>query len=70
MNKAFVVSLAMQLAVLFIPFLQDIFRVTSLNVTEWIIVIGLSLIPLIVSELNKLIRHGGKNQNNAAEMTA
>ncbi|KPG74218.1 calcium-translocating P-type ATPase, PMCA-type [Enterococcus sp. RIT-PI-f] len=70
MNKAFVVSLAMQLAVLFIPFLQDIFRVTSLNVTEWIIVIGLSLIPLIVSELNKLIRHGGKNQDNAAEIAA
>ncbi|WP_461202578.1 calcium-translocating P-type ATPase, PMCA-type [Enterococcus sp. N342-3-1-2] len=65
MNKAFVVSLAMQLAVLFIPFLQDIFRVTSLNGTEWLIVIGLSLIPLIVSELNKLIRHGGKKTTEA-----
>jgi len=57
--------LAMQLAVLFIPFLQDIFRVTSLNGTEWLIVIGLSLIPLIVSELNKLIRHGGKKTTEA-----
>ncbi|XUB37771.1 calcium-translocating P-type ATPase, PMCA-type [Enterococcus sp. DIV0876] len=66
MNKAFVVSLAMQLAVLFIPFLQDIFRVQSLNPTEWLIVIGLSLIPLIVSELNKLIRHGGKQAQQAA----
>ena len=56
----------MQLAVLFIPFLQDIFRVQSLNPTEWLIVIGLSLIPLIVSELNKLIRHGGKQAQQAA----
>lgn len=57
MNKAFVVSLAMQLAVLLIPFLQTIFKVQSLNLQEWAVVLGLSIIPLVVSELNKLIRH-------------
>lgn len=57
MNQAFVVSLAMQLAVLFIPFLQPIFKVQSLNMTEWLVVVGLSLIPLIISEITKFVRY-------------
>lgn len=56
MNKAFLVSLALQLAVLFIPFLQEIFKVQSLTGIEWMIVILLSLVPLIVSELTKAFR--------------
>lgn len=56
MNKAFLVSLVLQLAVLFIPFLQDIFKVQSLTGVEWTIVILLSLIPLIVSEISKVFR--------------
>lgn len=57
MNKAFVVSLAMQLAVLLIPFLQPIFKVQSLSPVEWCVVIGLSLVPLIVSELTKAFKN-------------
>lgn len=57
MNKAFVVSLAMQLAVLLIPFLQPIFKVQSLGLVEWCVVIGLSLVPLIVSEITKAFRN-------------
>lgn len=56
MNKAFLVSLVLQLAVLFIPFLQDIFKVQNLTGVEWMIVILLSLIPLIVSEISKAFR--------------
>lgn len=56
MNKAFLVSLALQLAVLFIPFLQEIFKVQSLTGMEWLIVILLSLVPLIVSEITKAFR--------------
>ncbi|WP_181824893.1 calcium-translocating P-type ATPase, PMCA-type [Enterococcus durans] len=56
MNKAFLVSLALQLAVLFIPFLQEIFKVQSLTGMEWLIVIMLSLVPLIVSEITKAFR--------------
>ncbi|ROX83271.1 calcium-translocating P-type ATPase, PMCA-type [Enterococcus durans] len=56
MNKAFSVSLALQLAVLFIPFLQEIFKVQSLTGMEWLIVILLSLVPLIVSEITKAFR--------------
>jgi len=57
MNKAFLASLAMQLAVLFIPFLQSIFKVQSLTLSQWGVVLVLSLIPLIVSEITKAIRH-------------
>lgn len=55
MNKAFVVSLAMQLAVLLIAPLQTIFKIQPLTLVEWCVVIGLSLIPLIVSEITKAI---------------
>lgn len=70
MNKAFVVSLAMQLAVLFIPFLQEIFKVQSLTGTEWIIVIALSLVPLIVSEITKAFRRQGDTTEDVAEVAA
>ena len=57
MNKAFAVGLILQLAVLFIPPFQEVFGVMYLNGPEWAIIIGLSLIPLIVSEIVKGVRH-------------
>lgn len=57
MNKAFVVSLVLQLAVLFVPFLQPIFNIHTLTGLEWLIVVLLSLVPLVVSEINKAVRH-------------
>ncbi len=56
MNKAFVVGLVLQLAVLLIPFLQPIFHITALTGTEWLVVVGLSLVPLIVSEIAKAFK--------------
>lgn len=56
MNKAFAVGLILQLAVLFIPPLQEIFGVMYLNAAEWAIIICLSLTPLIISEIAKGVR--------------
>lgn len=56
MNKAFVVGLLLQLAVLLIPFLQPVFHIVPLNGMEWLTVVGLSFVPLIVSEIAKVIR--------------
>ena len=56
MNKAFAIGLILQLSVLLIPPLQDIFDVTSLNAVEWAIVIILALVPLIVSEIYKAVK--------------
>ena len=55
MNKAFLVGLVLQLAVLLIPFLQPIFHITALTAAEWLTVVGLSILPLLVSEVTKAI---------------
>lgn len=56
MNKAFVIGLALQLAVLLIPLLQPVFHIVPLTGVEWVVVIGFAFLPLIVSEIAKLIR--------------
>ena len=52
---AFVVGTAMQVSVISVPFLADIFKAVSLTVFQWIIVAILSLIPLLVVETEKFI---------------
>ena len=61
MNKAFLVGLVLQLAVLLIPFLQPIFHITPLTGIEWVVVVLLSLVPLVVSEITKAIGRAKKN---------
>lgn len=56
MNKAFLAGLILQLAVLLIPPLQPVFHIVSLSGPEWAVVVGFAFIPLIVSEIAKLIR--------------
>jgi Ca2+-transporting ATPase len=50
---AFMFSVAMQLAVIFIPFLRDVFETAFLRPSDWGVVLGLSLIPLVISEIKK-----------------
>lgn len=51
-----VIGIALQFAVVNIPFFADIFRIHSLNLMDWLIIGGLSLVPLIANELWKLVR--------------
>ena len=51
---AIVAGVLLQLTVITIPFLANAFGVHNLSLTEWGIVIGFSLIPLLVNELIKL----------------
>ena len=62
MNKAFLVGLVMQLAVLCLPPLQGIFSTTNLNVVEWVVVLLLALTPLVICEIVKAVhrRKDGK----------
>ncbi|MQC25904.1 MAG: cation-translocating P-type ATPase [Chloroflexi bacterium] len=53
MNWAVLISLALLLAVIYIPFLNDIFDTVPLNQHEWSQVIPLLLIPSIAAELTK-----------------
>ena len=56
MNKAFLVGMALQLSVLLIPPLMSVFQVCALNPVEWLVVLGLSLTPLAVCEVEKAVR--------------
>ena len=62
MNKAFLVGLALQLAVLLVPPLQSAFSVVSLDRTCWLTVLGLALTPLVVCEVEKAVRRGRKRR--------
>lgn len=54
MNKAFLVGLALQLAVLTIPPLQAVFSVVSMNSTQWCCVLALALVPIPICEGSKI----------------
>ncbi len=60
MNKAFLVGMALQLAVLLTPPLMSVFKVCALNAVEWLVVLGLSLTPLVVCEIEKAVRRSAK----------
>jgi len=58
MNKAFLVGLVMQLAVLCFPPLQLIFQTVPLNAAEWAVVLLLAITPVIICEVGKALRRG------------
>ena len=51
------ISLALLLAVLLIPGVQNVFSLVPMNAISWLIVVGLSLVPLVVVEAYKGIRY-------------
>ena len=53
MTRAFFASLSLQLLVLFVPQLQKIFKVVSLDAAHWGYIVLLSLAPLVFVELGK-----------------
>ncbi len=62
MIGAFFASLFLMLVVLFVPLLQGIFEVITMDGSEWAIVAGLSIIPLVVMEIVKGISALVKNK--------
>ena len=63
MNKAFLVGMALQLAVLLVPPLQAVFQVCMLSPIEWLVVLGLSLTPLAVCEIEKAVRRARQGRS-------
>lgn len=59
-NKWLVMSIIagilIQLIIISVPPLAAVFEVYSLNLNDWVLVIGLSLIPLIVNEIVKVFK--------------
>ena len=60
MVKAFLIGMALQLSVLLFPPLMAAFSVCALSLTEWAVVLGLSLTPVVVCETVKAL---GKQRN-------
>ena len=58
MNKAFLIGLAMQLAVLLVPPLQTVFSTVSLTPGAWGVVACLAVTPVVVCEAAKAFRRG------------
>ncbi len=50
------ISLCILLAIVWIPSLREIFELTTLNMQEWGIVIGFSVLPLVLVEITKWIK--------------
>ncbi|MDD3196684.1 MAG: cation-translocating P-type ATPase [Eubacteriales bacterium] len=54
--KAFVFSVFMLIAVVYVPILQPLFSTLALGIMDWLIILPLSLIPFSTAELFKLLR--------------
>lgn len=60
MQPAFLISLVVLLSVVNVPFLQPVFNTHFLAAREWMVVLGLAVIPAIVEEITKFfIRQSG-----------
>ncbi|MGI5825247.1 MAG: cation-translocating P-type ATPase [Bacillota bacterium] len=53
---SFAVSLTLMLCILFVPFLQEAFRVTLLTGTQWLVVVGLALLSIVQVEIVKFFK--------------
>ena len=53
---AILISAAMAFVVLLVPPINNAFRLTTMDLKHWIIVLGMSLIPIVVVDLFKLFR--------------
>ena len=51
---AMLASVLMLMIIVFVPVLRDFFSIVLLTLKQWLVVIGLSLMPLVVSEILKL----------------
>jgi Ca2+-transporting ATPase len=53
MQRAVLTSLAILLAIIYVPFLASIFGTTALSAEDWVIILPLILVPSIAAEINK-----------------
>lgn len=53
---ATVLSLALSIVVIYIPFLRPIFHTVVLGVNDWLVILGFCLIPFVSGEIYKLIK--------------
>ena len=50
---AFILGTLMQIIVVVVPQIAEVFKLVPLNSAQWIYTIGISIIPLVIMELQK-----------------
>jgi Ca2+-transporting ATPase len=56
LNLSFAVSMLLQAAIIYVPFLQKVFRTAALSLSQWGVVIICSVVPvLLISLINRII---------------
>ena len=56
LNLAIIVSVLLQIGIIYIPWLQNVFKTASLGLHHWILIIASSVIPvLIINFVNEII---------------
>ena len=53
---ALLVSVALQILVVVLPFTRDIFKIVMPSLVQWLIILGLVLLPLFIVEMTKLFK--------------
>ncbi|MFX4262770.1 calcium-translocating P-type ATPase, SERCA-type [Pelotomaculum propionicicum] len=56
---AFIISASALLIVVFVPFLRGVFETVLLRPSDWAVVLGLSVIPLVLVEVSKMVLRAG-----------
>ncbi len=56
LNKAILISTLLTLIIIFVPFISNMFMLTSLSLELYLIAFGLALVPIIVLELSKFFK--------------
>ena len=58
MNMAVVFSIIVVIAVIYVPFMQDIFGTVSLALIDWLWIISFALMASVAAELTKIYLRG------------
>jgi Ca2+-transporting ATPase len=61
LNQAVLLSLALMLLVVYVPFLNPIFSTQPLDWLDWLIMVPLALVPFVVAELSKWADRSGRS---------
>lgn len=59
---ATVFSFALMLIVMYVPGIRELFKLENINIREWLVVFGCSIIPLVLGEIQKIVRFSKKNK--------
>lgn len=58
MVKAFLLSAALMMIVIYVPFLEPIFETEFMTLQHWAVMLPCSFLPFLVGEISKIIRFG------------